>query len=760
MADRVFEFLFKYRALLFQEGDVAFTTPWPLALLALGAGVVAVAAVVTYGGTGGRATPGERTVLATLRLTALGVLVFCMLQPTLVLTSVVPQRNFVGILLDDSRSMLLPGGDDRSRGAFLTTTFGDDGSPLVDALAERFALRFFRFSGDAGRVPSASALGFDGTRTDLASALDRAREELSSVPLSGLVVVSDGADNGGRALAEALVPLQAASVPVYTVGVGDEVLSPDLQVERIEVPRTVLRGSALVVDMVVTQHGYRGRDVTVVVEDGARRLVEDTLRLGADGEPSVARVRFTLDEPGPRRLRFRVPALEDEAVAENNARDVAVEVRERREKILYFEGEPRFEVKFLRRAVADDPNLQVVVLQRTAENKFLRLDVDDADELAGGFPRTREELFRYRGVVLGSVEASYFTHDQLQMLADFVSQRGGGLLTLGGRLAFAEGGYGGTALAEALPVYLEEPVSDARTAFTEVAVTPTLPGRTHPGAQLRTDEETPLEAWEALPPLSTLNRIVRVKPGATTLLTGEAPDGPRVVLAHHRYGRGRALALPVQDTWMWQMHADVPLDDTGHEVFWQQLLRWMVEGVPDMVEVRADLDRVEPGEAALVTATVLDSTYVEVNDARVEAVVANAAGQVFEVPLSWTVDADGVYQGEVRLPEAGDWTVSVAATRDGTTLGSGDLHLRAGPGDAEYFDAGRRTRTLGRLAEETGGRYYTPADVHRLPEDLSVTGAGVTLTEERDLWDMPVIFLLLLSLVAAEWGFRRLRGLV
>jgi uncharacterized membrane protein len=758
--ERLFEILFKYRPLVFQEGELAFATPWPLALVLVGAGMVAVAALVTYGGTRGKASPGDRTVLASLRLVALALLAFCLMQPVLVLSSVVPQRNFVGVLIDDSRSMLLPDDDGDPRHTFATESFGDEGSALLDALAERFSLRFFRFAGDAGRVPSATGLTFGGTSTDLATALDRAREELSSVPLSGLVVLSDGADNTGRALAEALVPLQAASVPVYAVGLGAENLSPDLQVGRIEVPRTVLQGSALVVDVVITHQGFRGRSVPLVVEDGARRLAEDTVRLEGTDEPTVARVRFSVDEPGPRRLRFRIPAQEGEAVVENNVREVGIEVRERQEKLLYFEGEPRFEVKFLRRAVADDPNVQVVVLQRTAENKFLRLDVDDADELAGGFPRTREELFRYRGVVLGSVEASFFTHDQLQMLADFVSQRGGGLLTLGGRLSFAEGGYAGTALAEALPVYLEEPAPDPRAAFTEVRVAPTVAGRTHPAAQLRSSIETPPEAWDSLPALSTLNRIVRVKPGATTLLSGEVEGESRVVLAHHRYGRGKALALPVQDVWTWQMHADVPLDDTSHQVFWQQLLRWMVEGVPDPVEVRAERDRVEPGEPVGISATVLDSTYVEVNDARVEAIAANAAGEVIEIPLEWTVDADGVYEGDLRLGTQGDWTVSVSAVQDGRTLGTADLHLRVGPSDAEYFDAGLRTRVLQRLAQETGGRYYTPATADRLAEDLSVTGAGVTLTEQRDLWDMPVVFLLLIGLVGAEWAFRRVRGLV
>lgn len=757
--ERIFEALFKFRPLLFQEGDLTFATPWPMALLVLGAAVVAILAVATYGTARGRASAGDRTVLATLRLAALGILTFCLMQPTLILSSTVAQRNFVGILVDDSRSMTLPGEDGRPRSVAATETFGAE-SDLVAELSERFALRFFRFAGDAGRVPGPEALGFDGTRTDLVSALDRAREELSSVPLSGLVVLSDGADNAGRALAEAMVPLQAASVPVFTVGLGEETLDPDVQVGPVELPRTVLQGSALVVDVLVSHRGYEGERVPVVVEDGGLILVEDSVTLESDDEPAVARVRFSLDDAGPRRIRVRVPAREGEAVVQNNVREVSVEVKARRQKVLYFEGEPRYELKFLRRAVADDPNVQVVVLQRTADNKFLRLDVDGPDELVDGFPDTREELFAYQGLILGSVEASFFTSDQLRMIADFVSERGGGLLALGGRNALAEGGYGGTAVDEALPVVLEAPAPDPRRAYTEVKVGPTPAGRSHPAAQLRTEDETPDSLWAALPPLSTLNRIERVKPGATELLRGESGDGHRVVLAHQRYGRGKALAFPVQDSWMWQMHADVPLEDPSHEILWQQILRWLVEGVPDRVEVRAERDAVEPGERVRITAEVLDSSYLAINDASVVASVTAPDGAVEQVVMEWTVDEDGIYAAEIQPTFAGEWTVDVSAAAEGEIVGTGVLHLDAGPSDAEYFDAGRRTAVLRRLAEGTGGRFYTPATVSSLPEDLQFTGGGVTLTEERDLWDMPILFLLLLGLVGAEWGYRRMRGLV
>ena len=767
--EAIFELLFKYRPVLFREGDVTFTAPWPLGLtLALG-GLVALAAVGSYvlagRGRGGADGLGrrDRLLLGALRAGALGVLLVCLLRPTLVLTSVVPQRNFVGVLVDDSRSMALAGEDGEPRSAFVADAFGSgvDGpeGALLAELRERFAVRFFRFDDGARRMASTDELTLEGTRTDLATALDRAREELSSVPLSGLVVLSDGADNGGRPLAEALVPLQAASIPVYTVGLGDEELRPDVQLGRVEAPRRVLQGTSLVVDVVLTQRGYGGRTVPLVVEDERRILTEESVELAPDGEPTVVSVRFAVDEAGPRRVRFRVPVQEGERVERNNERTLLMDVREERRKVLYFEGEPRFEVKFLRRAVADDGNLQVVVLQRTAENKFLRLDVDDGDELAAGFPKTREELFRYDGLVLGSVEASFFTYDQLDMISDFVGRRGGGLLALGGRLALAEGGYAGTAVEDVLPVVLEEPAPDPRAAFTELRVRPTPAGAAHPATQIRPAADA-AGRWDSLPRLSTLNRIERVKPGATPLLAGTTEAGDeRVVLAHQRFGRGKALAFPVQDSWLWQMHADVPLDDPTHENLWRQLLRWVVDGVPEPVELRPARERVEAGEPVRLLAEVRDSAYLAVNDARVTATVTAPDGSELEVPLEWTVERDGAYEGTFIPAADGEHRVVAAALRGGAELGRAATWVEVGDSDEEYFDAGQHRALLERVADETGGRYYTPRTAASLPEDIRYTGAGVTLTEERDLWDMPVLFLLLVGLVGAEWALRRRRGL-
>ena len=476
-------------------------------------------------------------------------------------------------------------------------------------------------------------------------------------------------------------------------------------------------------------------------------------------------MRATATEPGPRLFKFKVSPQDGELVTQNNVRESLVNVRDVREQILYFEGEPRFEMKFLRRAVVEDKNLEAVALQRTADNKYMRLfgdEPDDPEELVGGFPKTREELFKYRGLILGSVEAGVFAGDQLQMIAEFVERRGGGLLMLGGARSFGEGGYGGTPVADALPLLI-----DPRTRASEPAdlarlkIAPTRAGQAHAVTQIAPSEAASIARWNELPQVTAVNAPLPVKPGATVLLNGTDERGrTQPVLSWQRYGRGKSIALTAQDTWLWQMHASIPLEDQTHEHLWRQLMRWLVDGVPDVVDVRATSDRIEPGEVVTVEAAVVDKRFVELNDATVVATVARPGGTTMTVPLQWTGERDGQYRGTFVSTEPGAYEVSVDATRaGGQAVGSGVTYVRAAASEAEYFDPTMHAAPLRRIAEETGGKFYTTDTAKGLAEDVRYAGRGVTSVEERELWNMPIVLLALMGLVCAEWGYRRMVGL-
>ncbi len=717
---------------------------------------VAIYAARRLKGTTGR----DRYLLGTLRAAALLLVVGCLLRPAIIVTRAVPQRNILAILLDDSRSMRIADVEGGRRIDASSAAFADS-ARLVRQLGERFALRFFRFSSDAVPLGTTAELTATGTRTDLAAGLDAVRQELADVPLAGVVVVSDGADNTSNDLEPPLLGFRARRVPLYTVGVGEERFARDIAVERIVLPSSVLVGGAVVADVTLGVRGYDRTDVELSVEANGRVIHQERVPLRGGRETVSVPVRVPPLPEGTHLLRVRAKPLDGETITENNEAQGVLRVRAGREKVLYLEGEPRPEFGFLRRAVAEDSALQLVALLRSATGKYLRLGVADSLDLASGFPTRRADLFRYRAIVLGSIEAAYFSGDQLRMLAEFVSRRGGSLLALGGRSSFAEGGFTGTPLDEVLPLSLSGGSNTSADPFVELALRPTPAGLGRASLQLGDTRAASETRWGTLPRLSSVNQLGGVRPGATVLLSGEpAGGGPaRPVLVAQRYGRGSSMIFAVQDSWLWQMDPATPIDDLTHATFWRQMLRGLLDDVPDRVMLEMTPERVAPGESVTLRARVADAEYLDVNDAGTSVRVTPPIGEPFDVHLDRVAREDGSYTGRFTATDAGRYDLVASAIRaDEATTGTAMTMLVDTLG-VDMERAELRSPLLRRIADETGGQYYPLADAGRLVEDVQLTESGITVRDAHDLWDAPIVFFALLGLLGAEWWIRRRRGL-
>ncbi len=756
----------------FAAGRLELSAPWIVipALFGLAAwGAWRLLGRAGYRRLGGR----RRAVVAGIRGAVLAVVALCLLRPELVLSTVVPQDNAVAVLLDDSASMRIPDKDDGAarRGDFLLSAFppeGEHAGSFREDLEALFVTRLLGFSDEADVVESAADLDFAGARTDLAAALDRVMEGAPSGRLAGILLLTDGADTRSDpdALEDSLLALREAGVPVFPVMLGQESFERDLALGEPDLPPRALRGSRLEVHVRLRARGLEGEVVRLEVLDEGRIAATRSIPIVGDDFETTAAVPFPAEEGGLRRLRFRAAPFPGEMLTHNNERERLLDVETRTVRLLHFEGQPRFEFKFRRRAVAPDPELRVLGMVRTAEGKFYRVDVDSAEELAGGFPDSREELYEFDAVILGTVEASFFNQDQLDMLRDFVAVRGAGLLTLGGGASFAEGGYRDTAIAEVLPLALPEIPEDAAIpggaapVFRELHVFPTRAGAGHPVVRLDPDPQRNEDRYRGLPPLSIVNRAGAAKPGAVVLLEGVTPgsDAAEPVLLYQRFGRGRAASLTAQDLWTWQMHASVPLEDETHEVLWRRLLRWLIAETPRRMEAAADPEEAPPGERIRITATVRDERFLEINDAVVEATVTRPDGSRELVPLTWTGVEDGEYAGAYEGTHTGIHEVEVR------TLGAeapepARARFRTGVVTDEYFDAEADRALLARIAEATGGRAFEADEIDEALERLRIADAGVTVTERRPLAFVPAFFLLVASLLGGEWVLRNRWGL-
>ncbi|MGH9663441.1 MAG: glutamine amidotransferase, partial [Bryobacteraceae bacterium] len=420
-------------------------------------------------------------------------------------------------------------------------------------------------------------------------------------------------------------------------------------------------------------------------------------------------------------------------------------------------GEPRWEFKFIRRAVEDDRSIDLVTILRTTQNKILVQGAVNRKEFEDGFPSKVEDLFQFQGLILGSVEANYFTATQQELIHQFVDRRGGGLLFLGGRSSLADGGYDKPPFSDLLPVNLPQHKDTFHRDPANVELTPA--GRDSLICRLVEDPQANVERWKKLPYLMNYQDPGTPKPGAVTLAEMmPTSKGKYPLLITENYGRGRTAVFATEGSWRWQMLQ--PVSDKTHEMFWTQLLRWVVTDTPSRVVASTPKAVLADDGHVKLRAEVRDTTYLPASDAQVEAHILGPDGITGQVALQPDPLEPGVYTGDWTAEKPGSYLTEMVARRGTEEAGRDVITFRREDGVAENFHLEQNKDLLEKLSQQTGGRYYTPAEAQKLAQDISYSEAGITVREMKDLWDMPVVFLLLLVLVGAEWLLRRKWGVI
>jgi hypothetical protein len=264
-----------------------------------------------------------------------------------------------------------------------------------------------------------------------------------------------------------------------------------------------------------------------------------------------------------------------------------------------------------------------------------------------------------------------------------------------------------------------------------------------------------------LPPISVSEVLTNVKPGASVLLEarrveGSGPTAP--LLVQQRYGRGQTLALTAADTWRWKMRMDAK--NNAHETFWRQMLRYLVSGTPDQVEIGTEKEVYALDDKVTIVADIRDKHFNPVADARATARVTKPSGLVVDLPLKFTtLNSVNTYVGEFKADELGQHRIELMGTS--TSLGtlSARANMLVSDLNREYYGAAQNNELLQRIAAETGGKYYTPAEAQSLLDDLIYRQTPYSERVTKDLWDMPVNFMLIIGLLSAEWFLRKREGL-
>lgn len=749
-----FELLFKYKPIVYQKGHFAFQLLGSPSWFVL---VIIAAAAGSYFLYRAVSREQRSTGLIILRSLTFVVLAFIFLRPVLNVSTVLPQESYVAVVIDNSESMKIMDRGEKSRAEQLLA--GLESSQFLKRLSDKFKVRMYRFDRQAERIDRLDRLTFEGKRTRLEAPLEVLYEELGTVPLSGIVLITDGVDNASGKWTESLARIQSRRIPIYTVGVGSEAIAQDAEVVKIAAPREMLKDSTAVVDVSYRSHGLSGRKATLYVRENGVLIKTEEVQLGKDGEVANKALDLPVKNDGTRHFSFSIQSTGDR-IEENNTLDALIQVENDHPEILYIEGEPRWEYRFLRRAIADDPNLRLVTLLRSSANKFYRQGIGREEVLAEGFPVKREELFRYKGLILGSIESTFFTQDQLKMIVDFVSQRGGGFLMIGGKNTFSAGRYQNTPIADILPVRLSQEGGESSFVLDKLKFSVSDYGKTHPLMKLSPDASASVKKWSELPSLNEFNKTLDAKVGAVVLARGEAEkkaEASPILLAYQRYGRGRVMVFTSSSSWRWQMEMDH--GDLSHELFWKQMLRWLVNSSPDHVMVSSDKDTYLPDEPVRLFTEVSDKGFDRLNNARVVARVTDPEGATKSIPFEWSGRHEGTYQAQLNAGAAGTYQIEVEATHGNETLGTHRASFQVQDRSVEYYNAALDSRFLQSVASQSGGRYYPLSEIDNLPDDAVYVEGESSIIEQKELWDVPLLFLILCATLAGEWFWRKRKGL-
>ncbi len=764
----MFQFLFKYPSPVFTRGRFVLLGSWPawllVVLIAAAGGGLALLIRRRLRDAAPKMQSWRAWVIWGLQSTLLALILFLLWEPAMSVSELSSQQNIIAVVVDDSRSMSIADSDGKTREAAALAAL--EGGLLAE-LRRRFQTRIYRLGSQLTRVHDLAApqpIAPVEPATHIGNGLKQLSTETADLPVGAVLLLSDGGENtavaGGSGISlDAVQALRNRRLPVHTIGFGAEELAHDVEIEDVSVAARVTANARVATTITLMQRGYAGQKATLTVRNGDKTLAAREIELAPNGRLQTEELFFPIGAAGAKRLTFGVEPIAGEENLANNTVTRPILVSDAKRRILYVEGEPRWEYKFIRRAEEDDPTMQVVSMLRTSENKIYRQGISDPSELAEGFPARPEDLFGYSGIIIGSVAADYFKPLQQELLREYVDRRGGGILFLGGREALSDGGWAASSLNDLLPTFL--PAGNHNFHRNPATVELTSAGIESPITRLLDDKEKNAERWRKLTYLADYEDAGSPKPGATVLAEMHVGRRSLPLLVTQSYGSGRTAILATGGTWRWQMSE--ALGDPSHDLFWQQLLRWLVAESPGPVMASMPQRLLMDEGHVQLTAQVRDQEFQPAADAHVAAHIVGPAGVNAMVEMTPSEEAPGLYQAEWTAEEPGAYLAEITAESAGATpqpLGSDVLTFQREDGVAENFHTEQNRALLEQLSAETGGRYWKLSELKNLPRDISYSEAGISVRSAKELWDMPIVFLLLLGLPITEWLLRRKWGVV
>jgi len=748
----------------------------------------------------------RRSIVAGLRFGVLVLLLVLLMGPVLVLQQDRVERSMVGVLVDASASMgFVDGHDsqaggktrlDRVRGSLLR----DEGVVLRE-LTKTHDVMGWTFSGElergalaeserdvGGLVQLFEAARAEGLRTDLGVALSRLIARSGGRRLAGLVLISDGRSTDGGDLSGALNAASQGKIPVHCVRVGSPLAPPDVAVSGTRGPRRVLSQDLLTIKATIEFGSVQaGRSVEVRLVDETSGDVVDRRAVSASVEGEAVELHTRPGQIGLRRYRVEADVLVGELTEENNSEQVEVDVIDDHLRVLYVDGYPRYEYRYLKNALVREDSLDVSVLLLDADKDF----VQEGTMPIRRFPQSPEELNQFDVIIFGDVDprGGWLSLAQMNMLLDAVGNNGQGFAVIAGERS-APARFAATPLSQLLPVRIDPTGQWRDSTVRGFRPVMTPEGQASPILQFNADRDTNAKLFAELPELYWAMPTLGAKPGATVLLEHptlhNSGDGRKMpLLVTGRYGRGKILFQASDDTWRWRRHTGELL----HDAYWVQLVRFVANpgrNRPETpYEIRSDVRVARFAEPVHIRLEVFDPRLLSELEGTVMLQVArlvssdggagakgnstiNGAGRTHADVVS-NVSAvriglgSGVFEATIVPTSPGRFRVTapeLSAGLSGQVTRTRPLVFKVSGPDLETKQPSADYDALARIASATGGTVVGLGELSELFSSIPDRSVRIPDDIVEPLWDTKLALMLFVGLISTEWALRKAFGMV
>lgn len=619
-------------------------------------------------------------------------------------------------------------------------------------------------------IEAIQAMNAVGTASRLGAAVESVLQEYRGSTLGGIVILTDGVTTDGPDLTAAAQQAAQSGVPLYPIGVGDAHEPRDLILHNLQVDDAVHVQDRIVFEARLTARGgLRATSAPVTLFEHAgdqwKPVKRETIALDPTGNPVRVRFAYAPSQPGERRFAIEVSAQPDETDLANNRLERSIFVADaQRTRVLYIEGYPRYEFRFLKtlleresEATRGNKSIELSVLLADADADYARQDRSALDSL----PASRDELYRrYDLIILGDVDPRLpkLGDKHLQWLADFVKEKGGGLLAIAGP-QFMPAAYRDTPLADVLPI---EPGRDGEGEANEGAEPFRLRlaplGLSHPMFRLLPDEADNQALWQRMMPLFWSAGPRKLKPAAEVLAIRPGVGEPLAV--QQFVGAGRVLYFGFDEAWRWRRRDDERL----YNQFWIQTVRFLARSRLSRCDLR--LDRQTPyreNEPIRITVRFPDDAPNPAPETAVvvtaECTAPNGETESQSLTLNRMEGSRATYEGVLVRTSVGRHRFRLATPATPVPPTAQAVVLPP-PGELDRLQLNQSE--LERAAVVSRGRYWPLVEAGRIPDELPAM-QRVPLHQPRPpypLWSHPAMFALAVALAGFEWLLRKRSSLL